>query len=64
MTAHVSDFETLKVLLADDHALFRDGLSHVLKDFNPSTEIIQAVNYPDALNAAVPWSTEVAKDAR
>ncbi len=52
MTAPVTDMKTMKVLLADDHALFREGLCHVLKNFSPGIQIVEAANYPDALNAA------------
>lgn len=41
--------KTVKILLADDHALFREGLRHVLAGFNPDMKIIEAGNYPEAL---------------
>ncbi len=44
--------ETVKILLADDHALFREGLRHVLAGFNPYLKIIEAANYPEALSIA------------
>ncbi len=42
----------VKILLADDHALFRDGLRHVLTGFDPDIRIIEASDYPDALAIA------------
>ncbi|NQU62349.1 MAG: response regulator transcription factor [Rhodospirillales bacterium] len=42
----------MKILLADDHALFRDGLRHVLSSFNPDIRIVEAADYPDALALA------------
>jgi len=52
MTPTATKSEMAKILLADDHALFRDGLRHVLEDFNPGIRIVEAASYPDALDAA------------
>jgi DNA-binding NarL/FixJ family response regulator len=42
----------MKILLVDDHALFRDGMHYVLKKLDEHVEILDACNFPDALNAA------------
>ena len=42
----------MKILLADDHALFRDGMRYVLHKLDEQAEILDAGNFPDALNAA------------
>ena len=39
----------MKVLIADDHALFRDGLSLQLEKINPDFIILQAANFNQAL---------------
>lgn len=39
----------MKVLLADDHALFRDGLSLQLEQINPKSVIFQAGSFSQAL---------------
>ena len=39
----------MKVLIADDHALFRDGLSLQLEKINPECIILQASNFNQAL---------------
>ena len=39
----------MKVLIADDHALFRDGLSLQLEKINPEFIILQASNFNQAL---------------
>ena len=44
--------EAVKILLADDHALFRDGLRHVLTGFDPDIHIIEVSDYPAALAVA------------
>jgi len=38
----------MKFLLVDDHALFRDGLKHVLTKFETSVEIVEVSNCNDA----------------
>jgi DNA-binding NarL/FixJ family response regulator len=42
----------MKILLADDHALFRDGMRYVLSKLDEQVEILDAGNFPDTLNAA------------
>lgn len=42
----------MKILLADDHSLFRDGMSYVLRELDEQAEILEAGNFPDALNLA------------
>src|SRR5574344_690754 len=39
----------MKVLIADDHALFRDGLSMRLEQIEPKSVIFQASNFTQAL---------------
>ena len=39
----------MKVLIADDHALFRDGLSMRLEQIDPKSVIFQAANFTQAL---------------
>ncbi|MBR1648733.1 MAG: response regulator transcription factor [Alphaproteobacteria bacterium] len=39
----------MKVLIADDHALFRDALGQMIENLNDSATIIQAANYAQAL---------------
>lgn len=39
----------MKILIADDHALFRDGLGMQLEQLNPSVTIFQASNYSQAI---------------
>jgi DNA-binding NarL/FixJ family response regulator len=41
----------VKVLLADDHPLFREGVKPVLHKLDPDLEIIEAVDYPSAFAA-------------
>lgn len=42
----------MKILLADDHALFRDGLRHVLVGLDSEFNIVEAADYPEALAIA------------
>jgi len=42
----------MKILLVDDHALFRDGMHYVLRKLDEQVEILDAGNFPDALSAA------------
>lgn len=42
----------MKILLVDDHALFRDGMRYVLRKLDAQVEFLDADNFPDALNAA------------
>ena len=39
----------MKVLVADDHALFRDGLCLQLEKINPEFIVLQASNFNQAL---------------
>ncbi|MFQ5765315.1 MAG: response regulator [Rhodospirillales bacterium] len=48
----MAESRSMKVLLADDHSLFREGLRRVLADFDPGIEVIEAADYADALTAA------------
>jgi DNA-binding NarL/FixJ family response regulator len=41
----------VKVLLADDHPLFREGVKPVLHKLDPDLEIIEAIDYPSAFAA-------------
>ena len=38
----------MRMLLADDHSLFREGLKPVLMKLDPELEIIEAIDYPSA----------------
>jgi DNA-binding NarL/FixJ family response regulator len=40
--------KTLRVLLADDHALFREGMKHILVGLDESVEVIEAGSYDEA----------------
>jgi DNA-binding NarL/FixJ family response regulator len=42
----------MKILLADDHALFREGLRHVLQGMEGGVEILQAATCAEALDIA------------
>jgi DNA-binding NarL/FixJ family response regulator len=42
----------MKILLVDDHALFREGMRYVLRKLDKRVEFLDAANFPDALNAA------------
>ncbi len=42
----------MKILLADDHALFRDGMRYVLQKLDEQITIVEAGNFPGALDAA------------
>lgn len=44
--------EAVKILLADDHALFRDGLRLVLAGFDPDIRVVEAADYPQAIAKA------------
>ena len=39
----------MKILIVDDHALFREGLVHILKSLQEHVIILQAANYDEAL---------------
>jgi DNA-binding NarL/FixJ family response regulator len=42
----------MKILIADDHELFRDGLRHVLVQLDEGITIVEASDYPQALALA------------
>jgi len=42
----------MKIMIADDHELFRDGLRHVLEQLDGETTIVEASDYPQALALA------------
>jgi DNA-binding NarL/FixJ family response regulator len=42
----------MRILLADDHSLFREGLLYVLKELGTDPDVVQAADYPSALDAA------------
>jgi len=46
----------MKVLIVDDHALFRDGLCHVLNALDDKVCILQAADYANALQQAATHS--------
>jgi len=42
----------MKILVVDDHALFREGMHYVLQKLDEQVEILDAGNFEDGLNAA------------
>lgn len=44
--------EHIRIMIVDDHALFRQGLALLLRDLYPNVEIIEAANGAQALAAA------------
>ena len=42
----------MKILLADDHALFREGMRYVLQQLSEVVEILEAGTFQDALKLA------------
>ncbi len=42
----------MKILIADDHELFRDGLRHVLEELEKDLQVIEANDFPKALALA------------
>ncbi|MFA5328891.1 MAG: response regulator transcription factor [Prolixibacteraceae bacterium] len=50
---------TIKVILADDHQLFREGLANLLADFPEIEVIAQAVNGKDAIDKAKQLNPDV-----
>lgn len=42
----------MKILLADDHALFREGMRYVLQQLSDDVEILEAGNFQVAVNLA------------
>ncbi len=43
----------MKILLVDDHALFRDGMRYVLQQLPEAVEILEAGNFQDGLKLAM-----------
>ena len=41
----------MRILLADDHPLFREGVKPVLEKLDPDAEVIEAVDFPSAFEA-------------
>lgn len=41
----------MKVLIVDDHAVFREGFAWILARLGPDTEIVEASNVPEALTS-------------
>ncbi|MEE9291144.1 MAG: response regulator transcription factor, partial [Alphaproteobacteria bacterium] len=42
----------LRILIADDHPLYRQGLSRLVTELDPETELIEAGDFPDAIKSA------------
>jgi DNA-binding NarL/FixJ family response regulator len=42
----------MKILLADDHALFREGMRYVLQQLSQDVEVLEVSNFQDALKLA------------
>lgn len=42
----------MKILLVDDHSLFREGMRYVLQQLPEQVDILEASNFPDALKQA------------
>lgn len=42
----------MKILIADDHELFRDGLRHVLTQLDGTVSVVEASDYPQAISLA------------
>lgn len=43
----------MKILLVDDHVLFRDGMRYVLCKLGDHVQILDAGNFPDAIAAGL-----------
>lgn len=48
----LADHKTMKILLADDHTMFREGLCHVLRALIEDVSVIEAADYPETIRAA------------
>ena len=42
----------MKILLADDHALFREGMHHIVRQLDEKVDILDAGSFSDAMTAA------------
>lgn len=42
----------MKILLADDHALFREGMHHVLRQLDDQVDVLDASNFSESLSMA------------
>ncbi|MCZ6812424.1 MAG: response regulator transcription factor [Alphaproteobacteria bacterium] len=42
----------LRILIADNHPLYRQGLSRLVTELEPETELIEAGDFPDAIKSA------------
>lgn len=51
------EVEAVRILLADDHPLFREGVKQVLQRLADSTEIVEATDYPSAFALAGQFSS-------
>ena len=48
LEATLPQSKTLRVLLADDHALFREGMKHILLGLDDGVEVVEAASYDEA----------------
>lgn len=51
-TLRHSGKKAMKILIADDHELFRDGLRHVLEQLDADVQVVEASDYKQAIAAA------------
>ncbi len=51
-TPALNGVDTMKIMIADDHELFRDGLRHVLEQLGEGVAIVEASDYNEALAKA------------
>lgn len=51
-TAIHPEKKAMKILIADDHELFRDGLRHVLEQLDTSVTVVEASDYKQAIDKA------------
>jgi len=50
----------VKILIVDDHALVRRGMSHVVRESFPDAEIVEAATAAEALDAMTAVPTDIA----
>ncbi len=48
LEATLPQSKTLRVLLADDHALFREGMKHILLGLDDGVDVVEAASYDEA----------------